>query len=114
MNNIGFIGLGNMGLGMANNILEKNKELNVYSRTKSKIDLLKDGNIIEHSSIKSIASSCDILFTCLPDIKTSLDVGIFNYNDIHDTDLVILGGTSLGREHCSKLIKTAYDKGLKF
>jgi len=47
-------------------------------------------------------------------IKTSLDVGIFNYNDIHDTDLIILGGTGLGREHCSKHIKTAYEKGLKF
>ena len=74
MDNVGFIGLGNMGLGMANNILMKNKELNVYNRTKSKIDLLNEGNIIKHSSISSIASNCDVLFTCLPDIKTSMDV----------------------------------------
>ncbi|MFL2677371.1 MAG: NAD(P)-dependent oxidoreductase [Dehalococcoidia bacterium] len=74
MDNVGFIGLGNMGLGMANNILMKNKELNVYNRTKSKIDLLNEGKIIKHSSIASIASNCNVLFTCLPDINTSMDV----------------------------------------
>ena len=42
MDNIGFIGLGNMGLGMANNILKKNDELNVFTRTRSKLDKLID------------------------------------------------------------------------
>ena len=59
MDNIGFIGLGNMGLGMANNILKNKNELNVFTRTKSKIEKLIDGNIIEHDSIKSIASKCN-------------------------------------------------------
>ena len=45
MDNIGFIGLGNMGLGMANNILKKNDELNVFTRTRSKLDKLIGGNV---------------------------------------------------------------------
>ena len=64
MDNIGFIGLGNMGLGMANNILKNNNELNVFTRNKSKLEKLIDGNVIEHYSIKSIASKCNILLTC--------------------------------------------------
>ena len=68
MDNIGFIGLGNMGLGMANNILKNNNELNVFTRTKSKLEKLTDGNVIEHDSIKSIASKCNILLTCLPNV----------------------------------------------
>ena len=74
MDNIGFIGLGNMGLGMANNILKKNDELNVFTRTRSKLDKLIGGNVIEHDSIKSIASKCNILLTCLPNIDASIEV----------------------------------------
>ena len=47
-------------------------------------------------------------------IRTSLDVGIFNYNEINDSELTFLGGTDQGREHCKKHIKTAYEKGLGF
>ena len=53
---------------MANNIL-KNDELNVFTRTRSKLDKLIGGNVIEHDSIKSIASKCNILLTCLPNIE---------------------------------------------
>ena len=47
-------------------------------------------------------------------IRTSLDVGIFNYNEINDSELIFLGGTDQGREHCKKHIKMAYEKGLEF
>ena len=47
-------------------------------------------------------------------IRTSLDVGIFNYNEINDSELTFLGGTDQGREHCKNHIKTAYNKGLEF
>ena len=38
--NIGFIGLGNMGQGMADNLLEKGTSLTVYTRTKSKLEAM--------------------------------------------------------------------------
>ncbi len=47
-------------------------------------------------------------------IKTSLNVGVFHYNKIYDSELIFLGGTDRGRKHCEKHIKTAYDKGLMF
>ena len=47
-------------------------------------------------------------------IETSLNIGILNYNDIVDRELVILGGTKLGEEHCAKHIELAYNKGCSF
>ena len=36
----GFIGLGNMGQGMADNLLKNGADLVVYTRTRSKIDAM--------------------------------------------------------------------------
>ena len=37
MSKVGFIGLGNMGSGMAKNLLDKDTYLNVFTRSKSKL-----------------------------------------------------------------------------
>ena len=42
---IGFIGLGNMGISMAKNLIEAGYQLQVYNRTISKADEL-DGNFV--------------------------------------------------------------------
>ena len=47
-------------------------------------------------------------------ITTSLNVGVFHYNKIYDSEVVFLGGTNRGRKHCTLHIETAYKKGLKF
>ena len=116
MNNIGFIGLGNMGLGMANNILIKNKELNVYSRSKSKIDLLGEGNIIEHPSISSIAKKCDVLFTCLPNIQTSIDVflGKGGILESSNSESVIVDHSTVDIDTSKLIWEKSLDKSVYF
>ncbi|MBC65692.1 MAG: NAD(P)H dehydrogenase [Rhodobacteraceae bacterium] len=47
-------------------------------------------------------------------IDTSLNVGIFDYNKIDERELLILGGTDLGDDHCAKHIELAYKKGCSF
>jgi NAD(P)H dehydrogenase (quinone) len=47
-------------------------------------------------------------------IETSLNIGILDYNQILDRELVILGGTTLGEDHCAKHIDFAYNKGCSF
>ena len=37
---VGFIGLGNMGQGMSDNLLSKGTDLTVFTRTKNKIDAM--------------------------------------------------------------------------
>ena len=47
-------------------------------------------------------------------IETSLNIGILDYNKIINRELVILGGTTLGEDHCAKHIDFAYNKGCSF
>lgn len=74
MEKVGFIGLGNMGSGMADNLLKKNTNLTVFTRTKSKIEDFALRGANSSKSISELSSKCNIILTCLPDIKTSVEV----------------------------------------
>lgn len=66
---IGFIGLGHMGFGMANNILKAGHSLIVYDIKKQLAEpLLKDGASWADTP-KDIAASSEIIFTSLPGPK---------------------------------------------
>ena len=47
-------------------------------------------------------------------VYCQIGANILNYNDITDRELVILGGTQLGEEHCAKHIELAFNKGCSF
>jgi 3-hydroxyisobutyrate dehydrogenase-like beta-hydroxyacid dehydrogenase len=62
---VGFIGLGTMGLPMAQNLLKKGFDLTVYNRTVEKTELLKQqGATVAHSP-KEVALHTDVVFTIL-------------------------------------------------
>ena len=65
--NIGFIGLGNLGTPIALNLIESGHTLYVYNRTSSKTKPLteKGANVCE--SIASVARQCTIVFTMVSD-----------------------------------------------
>ena len=63
---IGFIGLGNMGLGMAGNLLKAGHELTVYNRTAEKAKTLVDQGARLAKTLAD-ASKGDIVFTMLAD-----------------------------------------------
>jgi 3-hydroxyisobutyrate dehydrogenase-like beta-hydroxyacid dehydrogenase len=67
MINVGFIGLGNMGLPMARNILRAGHKLTAYNRTRSRAEeLVKDGaNIVESPS--DAAANAEIVISMLAD-----------------------------------------------
>ncbi len=58
---VGFIGLGNMGFFMAENILKKGFPLSLYNRTKEKADPLLQIGAQWTASPKELAASCDIV-----------------------------------------------------
>jgi len=64
---IGFIGLGNLGTPIAENVLQKQKQLFVYNRTASKTKPLADKGATVCNSIKELASNCDIVFSVVSD-----------------------------------------------
>ncbi len=62
---IGFIGLGTMGLPMANNLLKSGHELIIYNRTKEKMSVLEKKGAIIAPSPKEVAAQSEIVFTML-------------------------------------------------
>ncbi|MFQ5790786.1 MAG: NAD(P)-dependent oxidoreductase [Acidobacteriota bacterium] len=71
---IGFIGLGNMGLHLAGNILDGGFDLHVYNRTPSKAALLVARGAAMASSPAELTERVDIVLACLADVAASEDV----------------------------------------
>jgi 3-hydroxyisobutyrate dehydrogenase/glyoxylate/succinic semialdehyde reductase len=64
---IGFIGLGLMGIRMANNLLDKGNELIVYNRTRDKAEILIKKGAVFAESPSEVGKQVDIIFTMLSD-----------------------------------------------
>ena len=65
--NIGFVGLGRMGMGMARNLMKAGHQLTVFNRTREKVEPLRgDGARVAHSSAEA-ARHADAVFTMLAD-----------------------------------------------
>ena len=116
---IGFVGLGNMGTGMANNILKKinNKsDLFVYTRTLEKIKKFTERGASGSSSIEEITNSVDVLLTCLPNVETSKELfmgknGIFEHAG---PDQVLVDHSTVDVNTSKECFDSASSKGLNF
>jgi 3-hydroxyisobutyrate dehydrogenase-like beta-hydroxyacid dehydrogenase len=64
---LGFIGLGNMGLPMAGNLLNAGHDLIVYNRTRSRAEELEARGARVAESPRGAATSVDVLITMLAD-----------------------------------------------
>ena len=62
---IGFIGIGLMGLPMAKNILKAGYNLKAFNRTKSKAEPLKEYGAKITNTIQDLVKECDIVITML-------------------------------------------------
>jgi 3-hydroxyisobutyrate dehydrogenase-like beta-hydroxyacid dehydrogenase len=116
---IGFIGLGNMGSGMANNILEKiddKSNLFVYTRTPEKIAKMADKGAVGCSSLKEITTSVDILLTCLPNVETSRELfmnsgGICDYAN---SNQILVDHSTVDVKTSQDCFEFASKKGINF
>ena len=61
--NIGFIGLGVMGFSMANHLSKAGARLHVYTRTKTRAQLLLDEGVAWHNTPGSGAQACEAVFS---------------------------------------------------
>ena len=89
---IGFIGLGIMGQGMSHNLLHAGFTLNVWNRTRSRMDPLIEAGAIGCANPAEVAAKSDITITCV--------------SDTPDVEAVILGenGVIFGAREGSLLI----------
>ena len=63
---VGFIGLGNMGRGMASNIARSEHDLLVYDMNPDAVAALEAAGARAAGSIAQLAAECDVIFTSLP------------------------------------------------
>ncbi len=65
--NIGFVGLGKMGTGMARNLLKAGHKLHVYNRTREKAEQLIEDGAVAADSPAEASRNADAVFTMLAD-----------------------------------------------
>jgi 3-hydroxyisobutyrate dehydrogenase len=66
MARIGFIGLGNMGLPMAQNLIKAGHAVTGYDMSKAQVDKLVEAGGKAAGSVKEAASGADVVITMLP------------------------------------------------
>jgi len=64
---LGFIGLGAMGLPMARHLLEAGHEVTVASRSRGPIDIAVGLGASEGSTPRAVAEAAEVTFLCVPD-----------------------------------------------
>jgi len=85
---VGFIGLGNIGLPIANNLLKGGNELTVYDVRQERIRLIVPLGARSATSAKEVAMNSEVVFTSLPNPKASEEVVFSEYG--------VLAGASPG------------------
>ena len=96
---IGFIGLGQMGLGMANNLAKIAAPFYAYDAVPAATDRLDGDDIIIASTIGNLAANCHLIFLCLPSAKEVNEV-IFGAGGIAESaqgDLAIIDTSTIDR-----------------
>ena len=71
---IGFVGLGNVGGKLANNLLENNFQLSVLDINHKLMDEFKLKGAKTTKLIKDLVINSDILITCLPSPKICAEI----------------------------------------
>ena len=69
-NNIGFIGLGNVGRKLVNNLINKKSKINLYDKNKSADFSFKNKNIHICKDLEELTKKSNIIITCLPSPKS--------------------------------------------
>ena len=76
---VGYIGLGNMGNGMASNLVKAGYEVFVWSRTSKKVEAMEKKGAVACSSPIEVASKVDIVMACLIDEQASRNIFLEEY-----------------------------------
>eukprot|EP00547_Thalassionema_nitzschioides_P001280 CAMPEP_0194217140 /NCGR_PEP_ID=MMETSP0156-20130528/20430_1 /TAXON_ID=33649 /ORGANISM="Thalassionema nitzschioides, Strain L26-B" /LENGTH=298 /DNA_ID=CAMNT_0038946097 /DNA_START=167 /DNA_END=1063 /DNA_ORIENTATION=+ len=81
---IGFVGLGNMGLPMCMNLIQKNQEVMVHDLNKSAVQTVEMAGADPASALETLAKECSIIITMLPGcqaVNSVMDKLIYSLGD---------------------------------
>ncbi len=111
---IGFIGLGAMGGGIARRLAQAGIKLHVYDVDPSKIAAFAKWNVVVHSNPTAIADAVEVVFACLPDGEVSKAVAYGTEGVIHGKKVKVYIETStIGRRPVIDITNTLAAKNIK-
>ena len=113
---VGFIGLGQMGLGMANNLGRLAKPFYAFDSSSEASDKLENDNTIITNSIAGMAENCHLIFLCLPSATEVNDV-IFGPNGVADSalpNLSIIDTSTIERTEAIAIHKKLVERGIDY
>ena len=113
---IGFIGLGNMGLPMATNLVNANYEVYGKNRSKKPEEIFqeKGGNV--GLSIADMAKELDVILTCLP-LPEDVEKVYFSEDGLIKNghkDLILVDHSTVAPQLNEKIAKSAKEKNMHF
>jgi 3-hydroxyisobutyrate dehydrogenase len=111
---VGFIGTGVMGSRMAKNLLQDGFEVQVYNRTKNKVNVLQEMGASIREDISGLAAACDVVCTCLSMPNDVIDVytnasGILQHAR---PGTICIDFTSVGPDTSRTILEHAVSKGV--
>lgn len=116
MKKIGFIGLGNMGLPMAKNLVESNFTVYGIDLNKEAEASLKQAGGLIDVEISSIAAKCEVIFTSLPSPQVVEDIYLGKGGLIEHShpNIILIDTSTVSPDLNVKILQAATDKGVHF
>lgn len=110
---VGFIGLGIMGAGMASNLLRDGHDLTVWNRTASRMAPLVDQGANAAASPAEVASQCDIVMICVSDTPDVQQVVLGDHGVLEGIrpGSLVIDHSTISPSATMKLAKAAEAKG---
>jgi 3-hydroxyisobutyrate dehydrogenase-like beta-hydroxyacid dehydrogenase len=113
--NIGFIGLGTMGLPMATHLLSNDYNLIIYNRTAGKVNKLKEKGATIVASPREVAEKSDVVFTMLT-ADAAVEEVILGENGIIEgakPGLIVVDSSTISPNTSKKVANVLQQKGVE-
>ena len=108
MANLGFVGLGTMGGGMAKRLLSAGHQVTGYNRTKSRAQWLVDLGMGWGDTPRAVAEAADVTFTLVADteaLRRNLELLKTEHRDLDDVILRVSESASINQLQVKRLKK---------
>ncbi|MDM1451172.1 NAD(P)-dependent oxidoreductase [Myroides odoratimimus] len=109
MKTIGWIGLGNMGIPMVNNLLNNNYNVLFFNRNQTSKAIIEEKGATGINDLDNIISQSDVIFLTLPNDDIVKDT----FDRIHTTikDKIFINSSTISPSLAEKLAMSIKDKG---
>ena len=113
---IGWVGLGNMGIPMVRNLLNKGFPVCVYNRTREKEKELIRLGALSAPSLQHLSQACDLVITMVSDDEAVKQVydGCDGLLADPSPGILMIDMSTVSTQTSSKLAKDCSNKGVRF